>query len=274
VPPGVPTSCTVRLLSCHIDRRRGPGLAAPEACGRGTRVLSLRPMRPPWEELEPASRGAVQSQHQAVRRIEQLATVVFAASMALLVILLVDRVNTSSPQGSDLARILPYIWPAVGACAIGFLALLASWFLYHLQFHYLTQSSGWLLFMHALLLPSALLVPFSTALFDALSLTRDAVLLVEANVLLVQVVLLLIWRHAVKGGLLFGSNVPSRVVRHMKALLRAGVSAMLVVIALALLSAPASLGALVAVLLGELVLVVKGGYTLDIRAPRVPTPGL
>ncbi len=237
-------------------------------------MLSLRPMRPPWEELEPASRGAVESQHQAVRRVEQLATVVFAASMALLVILLVNRVTTSTPEGGDLARALPEIWPAAGACAIGFLALFASWFLYHLQFHYLTQSSGWLLFLHALLLPSALLIPFSTALLDTLAVTRDVVALLGGNVLLVQVLLLLIWRHAVKGGLLFGSNVPVRVVRRMKLLLCAGVSAMLVVIALALLSAPVSLGALIAVLATETALVVKGGYTLEIRTPRAPTPGL
>ena len=229
-------------------------------------------MRPPWEELEPASRGAVERQHQAVRRIEQLSTVVFAAAMALLVILLVNYTRASSTSGDGLVDIVRVIWPAAAGCATGFLVILSCWFLYHLQFHYLTQSSGWLLLMHALLLPSALFIPFSTDLLNTLALTRQAVLLLEGNVFVMQLLLLLIWRHAIKGGLLFGSDVPSRVVRRLKMMLRAGVSAMLVVIGLALVSAPASLGALIAVLVAQIAFVVKGGYTLEIHTTRVRTP--
>ncbi len=238
------------------------------------RMVSLRPMRPPWEELEPASRVTVERQHQDVRRVEQLATVALGAAMALLVILLVDRIRVSPTQAVALSDILPALWPAAGVCAIGFLVLLSCWFLYHLQFHYLTQSSGWLLLIHALLVPSALFIPFSADLLNALGLTRQAVLLLAGNVFAIQLLLLLTWRHAVKGGLLFGSDVPPRVVRRMKWLLRAGVGAMLLVIGLALLSAPAGVGTLVAVLAAEIAVVVKGGYTLNIRTPRTPTPGL
>ena len=237
-------------------------------------MLSLPPMRPPWDELEPASRGTVERQHQAVRRVEQLVTVVFAAAMALLVILLVNYTSASATTESSLSAILRSTWPAAGACAMGFLVLLSCWLLYHLQFHYLTQSSGWLLLLHALLLPSALLIPFSTALLNTLALTRQSVLLFDANVLVIQILLLLMWRHSVKGGLLFGGNVPSRVVRRMRLLLRAGVSAMLIVIGLALVSTPAGLGALIALLVLEIALVAKGGYTLDLGARKVPTPGM
>jgi len=231
-------------------------------------------MRSPWEELEPASRDAVDRQHQAVRRVELLATVVFAAAMAVLVVLLVNFAGASVPVAGNPTDLLKALWPAAGACALGFLVLLSIWLLYHLQFHYLTQSSGLLLLLHALLLPSALLIPFSTALLNTLALTRQAVLLFDANVLLIQILLLLMWRHAVKGGLLFGSNVPARVVRRMRLLLRAGVSAMLVVLGLAMLSSPAGLGALIAVLAAQIAVVTKGGYTLDLRAGKAPSPSM
>ena len=149
---------------------------------------------------------------------------------------------------------------------MGFLALLSCWFLYHLEFHYLTRSSGRLLFTHALLLPSALFVPFSTALLNTLTLSRQSLLPLEGNVLLLQLLLLLTWRHAVKGGLLFGSDVPARVVRRLRLILRASTSAMVAVFGLAFVSATASLGLLVALFVTQIALVAKGGYTLDLRA--------
>jgi uncharacterized membrane protein len=186
--------------------------------------------------------------------------------MTVLAVLLINHSAVSVRPGSTLAEALPAMWPAAGACAVGFLALLSCWFLHHLQFHYLTRSSGGLLLAHALLLPAVLLVPFSTALLNTLALRSQALLPFEANELLLQVLLLLTWRHAVKGGLLFGSDVPSQVVRRLRLMLRAGSITMLVIVGLAFVSAPVSLGALIALLGTQIALVAKGGYTLDLRA--------
>jgi uncharacterized membrane protein len=222
-------------------------------------------MRPPWEELEPASRGAVERQRHAARRVEQLATVVLAAAMALVVVLLINHTVSSIPAHGTLSQALRAAWPAAGASAMGLLVLLSCWFLHHLQFHYLTRSSGWLLLIHALLLTAALFVPFSTALLNTLSLTRQALLLFEGNVLIMQVLLLLTWRHAVKAGLLFGSDVPRRVVVRLRTMLRSGVAATLVICMLAFVSTTISVGALVTLMVAQMALIVKGGYTLDLR---------
>jgi len=230
-------------------------------------------MRPPWEELEPASRGAVERQRHAARRVEQLATVVFAAAMALPVILLINHMVSSVPAQSTLSEALRATWPASGACAMAILVLLSCWFLHHLQFHYLTRSSGWLLLIHALLLPSALFVPFSTALLNTLSLTREALLLFEGNVLIIQLLLLLIWRHAVKAGLLFGSDVPRRVVMRLRTMLKSGVAVMLLVCGLAFVSTTVSLTALVVLLVAQMALIARGGYTIDLRPGAARTTG-
>ena len=223
--------------------------------------------------MEPASRGAVERQRHAARRVEQLATVVFAAAMALQEFLFINHALSVTPSSSELRETLATLGPAAGACAMGLLTLLACWFLHHLQFHYLTRSSGWLLLIHALLLPSALFVPFSTALLNTLSLTRQSLLLFEGDVLIIQVLLLLIWRHAVKAGLLFGSDVPRRVVMRLRTMLRSSVAALLLICGLALVSTTVSLGAIVALLVAQMAVVAKGGYTLDIRPGAVRTTG-
>lgn len=224
----------------------------------------LRPMRPPWEELEPASRGAVERQRQSVRRIEQSTAVVFAASMALQTLLLLNHTNAAAREVATVAAALQVTWPVVLASALGLLVLLACWVVHHVQFHYLTKSSGSLLLIHVFLLPSALSVPLSTTLLYTLGFASHTALLLESNVLLIQVLLLLIWRHAVRGGLLFGSDIPRRAVLRVRLMLRLGVVASLVACGLVLASTTVGVSALVALLVAQIALIAKGGYTLDI----------
>lgn len=235
-------------------------------------MLSFPPMRPPWEDLEPASRSAVERQRHAAKRVDQFATAVFAVAMALPVIRLIEQASTTILPGSPLIQMVRAIGPAIASCAIALLALLASWLLHHLVSHYLTRSSGTLLLLHAVLLPSVLFIPFSASLLNLLSLTRPMLLLFEGNVLLVQLLLMLTWRHAIRGGLLFGSDVPRRVVLRVRLLLGAGVGALVAVAGVAMVSPAVSLVAFAVVLLAQMIIIARGGYALDLHTPPPCSP--
>ena len=231
-------------------------------------MLSLRPMRPPWEELEPASRGAVERQRQAVRRVEQLATLACVAALALVAWAAVESIQTAVASVGGVA-----IGPAAGAGVLAVFIVLTAWLIHHLQFAYLTRSSGTLLLLHVLLVPSLLFVPSSTAVMVTAGLTRTAVLLVVLNVLLLDGLLLLAWRHAVKGGLLFGGDVPSRVVARVRLLLNVSVVALAGTTGLSYVQPVSGMVALICLLILQVAVVARGGYTLDVRSRASRTRG-
>jgi len=229
-------------------------------------------MRPPWEELEPASRGAIERQRQAVRRVEQLATLACVASLALVAWAAVESIRTAVASDGGTAGTATAIWSVAGAGALAVLIVLTAWLIHHLQFAYLTRSSGTLLLLHVLLVPLLLFVPSSTAVLVSAGLTRTAVLLVALNVLLLDGVLLLAWSHAVKGGLLFGGDVPSRVVARVRFLLRTSVVALAATTGLCYAHPMSGMVTLICLLILQVALVARGGYTLDLRSrtSRVP----
>ena len=220
-------------------------------------------MRQPWEELEPASRGAVERQRLATNRLDRFATTVFAASMALEMLMVLDRAAGAGRDGATASQVMQAVWPSLLAAMLGLLVLLSCWLVYHLEMHYLSHSSGTLLLIHVLLLPSSLFVPLSTTLLRTVGLTEHTALLLAGNALLLQALLLLTWRHAITGGLLFGSNVPARVVVRLRLMLRFAVLALLLTSGLSLVSAAVCLSALIAVLATEIVAIALGGYTLE-----------
>ncbi len=233
-------------------------------------MLSFRPMRAPWEELEPASRSAVERQRRAVGRVEHLAAATYAAALALLAWSTLGTVAGSVTPDSTVIGIVRSMWPAVGCAALGLLALLSCWLLHHLQLTYLTRSSGTLLFLHALLLPAILSIPVSVKALSSAAFSPATVLLFMSNVLSLEIVLLLIWRQAVRGGLLFGGDVPSRVVIRIRLLLRFSVVLMLASIAASQLLPTAGLLLAATLLLLQILVVVRGGYLLDLKARTAP----
>jgi uncharacterized membrane protein len=223
-------------------------------------------MRAPWEELEPASRSAVERQRHAVGRVEHLAAVTYATALALLVWSTLGPVAGSVTPDSSVAAIVRSLWPAAGCAALGLLALLSCWLLHHLQLTYLTRSSGTLLCLHALLLPAVLSVPLSVNALSAAAFSTATALVFTANVLSLELVLLLIWRQAVRGGLLFGGDVPSRVVTRIRLLLRFSVVLVLASVGASQLQPIAGLLATATLLLLQILAVVRGGYLLDLKA--------
>jgi len=225
-------------------------------------------MRLPWEELEPASHETLERQRRAVHQLAHLAGTAFAVAMALIVLQLVDRTISSGLTATHLFESIRTLWPTTVACLVSLLILLTCWLLHHIQFHYLTRSSGALLLLHTVLLLVVLLVPLSTAVLHEVGITRDVLVLYTGHVFLLLLLLLLMWRHAVKGGLLFGSDVPARIVFRLRLILRAGIIVLPLILGLAFASAAASLGALVALFAIYLILITKGGYTLDVLRSR------
>ncbi|GEM_PF-3847265 len=225
-------------------------------------------MRLPWEEFEPASQGAVERQHRAVRHIAHFSNTVFVVAMALLVMSLADYTVSSVPQTESLSETIRIIWPALAACVLGFLVLFVSWLIHHFQFNYLTKSSGGLLLLHVFMLSSALLLPISTVLLNNPERVPGSVALYTGHVLVLQSLLLLTWRYAVKRGLLFGSDVPARLVFRFRLLLRSQTMLVIIIFGLAFVSPILSLGALAGVFAISLLVIAKGGYTLDLHTGR------
>jgi uncharacterized membrane protein len=234
----------------------------------------VRLMRAPWEELEPASRHSVEKQHQALRRVEQLGDGVFAVAMTLLVLQLVVPQFIRQPSEAALRHALLDMSPAFYAYALSFLVLLMFWVLHHFEFHYMTRSSGGLIWLSAVLLVFVALAPFSTALVSRYAMTKTAVLFYEGNLLAIQLLLALTWRHAVGGGLLFGGDTPASVVRRMRMALLVGNAYLLLTIALVFIEPHLSMNVLIGLGVYYVVLTAKGGYTLELRKARPPTPGL
>ncbi len=227
-------------------------------------------MRAPWEDLEPASRERVERHRSAINRLESLTDVVFALSVIVLVL------RTELPQlgipPSDLPRALIESLAGLYVYPLCFLFLFVYWVLHHYQFRYLTRSSGRLVWLTGLLIASVAVLPLTASLLDSGSLLTITVLMFEVNVLVVHLLLYFTWRHAVKGGLMFGGDVPSGIVRRMRTALRLGVAYILITVGLAFVAPNISISVLVGLALFYIVLTSRGGYALDVRHHESP-PG-
>ncbi len=239
-------------------------IQASYACACDQPMLSLQPMRPPWEELEPASQGAVERRRQAIRNLAQFTSIACAATLALVVVDFASHLVSALPAHSSLPHAAREIRPALIATLLSCLILLTFWLLPHLQFHYLTRTSGTLLVLHVFLLPCIVLLTASHAVLSSLGFVRDAGILYAGNVLAAHALLLLTWQHAIKGGLLFGSDVPARAVTRLRLLLRFGTIGPLVAVGVTFVNVAASLFVLAALSAIHLTLIARGGYTLDI----------
>lgn len=236
-----------------------------KACTGYQPMLSFQPMQPPWEELEPASQGAYERQRQAVRDVSQFSGVVFVAVIAVVVLHTITHISSSLSAPGSLSDIARAAWPALATVLLSLLVLFTLWLLHHIQTRYLTQLDGTLLLLHVALFSATILLSVSAAWMNELGSTRDAVVLFSGNTLAIQALLLLIWRHAVRAGLLFGSDVPSRVVARLRLLLQIGTVSAVAVVGLSYAGAGVGIGALTAVFLVQILLLARGGYTLSLR---------
>jgi len=232
-------------------------------------------MRAPWDILEPAARGDVEREERAVGRVERITGAAFALAMALLVLQLVVPQLEGEPTDAALLASLLQMLPAFLAYALSFALLATAWILHHFQFHYFVRTGSNILWINAALVMFAVLVPFSTGLVSAYTMTRTATILYEANILAIQVLLLLNWRRAIKTGMLFGGKVSFAVVRRMRLVLTAGAAYVLATLVVACVSTYLSLGLLAGLAAFYIFLTARGGYTLDaFKGKSAPPPDI
>lgn len=225
-------------------------------------MLSLQHMRPPWEELEPASQSALQRQRQAVRDLSHLSSIVFVAVTTVVAVHTTNLVWSASSTTLTFSEAILSSWPALITILLSLLVLFTLWILHHLQLHYLTQVDGTLLVLHVILFSATVFLSVSAAWVNTTEAARSSVAVYAGNVFAIQMLLLLVWRHAVRAGLLFGSDVPSRVVARLRTLLQFGTAGSLLVAGLAFAGATAGFVGLALLLLIQLSLIGRGGYAL------------
>ncbi|MFW6057192.1 MAG: TMEM175 family protein, partial [Chloroflexota bacterium] len=205
----------------------------------------------------------------AVNRLESLTDVVFALSVIVLVLRTeLPRLDVPPPElPAALIESMAgfYVYP------LCFLFLFVYWVLHHYQFRYLTRSSGRLVWLTGLLIASVAVLPLTASLLGSCGLLTATVLIFEVNVLVIHLLLYFTWKHAVKGGLMFGGDVPSGIVRRMRTALRLGVTCILITVGLAFVAPNVSISVLVGLALFYIVLTARGGYTLDVLHQGSPS---
>lgn len=128
-------------------------------------------------------------------RIEALTDGIFAIAMTLLVL------GIEVPQLFPLIplnRLFESLFPDIIHYVISFLALAVIWVLHHQQFHYIRFIDHTLLWLNIVWLMLVGLVPFSTSLADTYTGIKFANIPFAINILLISLLLLAQWQHAVK----------------------------------------------------------------------------
>ena len=152
-------------------------------------------------------------------RVVFFSDAVFAIVITLLVLEL-KVPHLSEHSDSRLQRALFELIPRVLGFVISFLIIGMMWVEHHRIFRYIADYDAGLLWRNLLLLLCVSFVPFPTALFSENFWSRTAFILYTASFGGVATAKLLIWRHAVKAGLLkkdVGPMLEQRIARRSMA---------------------------------------------------------
>ena len=148
---------------------------------------------------------------QNLERLAALSDGVFAVAMTLLALDLRAPAAEAIHSERELLGALAGVAPRVVPYLMSFLTLGIFWLGQQAQLDRLARSDRDLAWMHVGFLCSICLVPFSTALLSEFLTYRVALVVYWLNILLMGMVLLLTWRHAVRGALLREDATPAIV---------------------------------------------------------------
>jgi uncharacterized membrane protein len=130
-------------------------------------------------------------------RVEAFSDGVFAIAITLLILDVHVPSSTSGSLGMALAR----QWPTYLAFLISFSFIGIMWVNHHRLFNHIRRSDNRLLFLNLLLLLGVTAVPFPTAHYD-LGDRTVAVAVFNGTYFMIAIFFNVLWRHAVRGGLL------------------------------------------------------------------------
>ncbi|HTS20457.1 MAG TPA: TMEM175 family protein [Casimicrobiaceae bacterium] len=148
---------------------------------------------------------------QNLERLAALSDGVFAVAMTLLVLDLRAPAAEAVHSERELIDALSAVAPRLVPYLMSFLTLGIFWLGQQAQLDRLAKSDRDLAWMHIGFLCSICLVPFSTALLSEFLTFRVALIEYWLNILVMGMVLLLTWRHAVSSKLLRDDTSPEVV---------------------------------------------------------------
>jgi uncharacterized membrane protein len=121
-----------------------------------------------------------------------------------------DEVYT--PTNQFLRERLFHLLPRLEGYIFSFFILGIFWIEHHSQFHFVKRTDGKFNWLSILFLMTITFVPFSTDLVGDYSGFRVAGIVFAANMLMVQIVLLLSWWYATKNHRLVSDDLPQHYV--------------------------------------------------------------
>jgi uncharacterized membrane protein len=148
---------------------------------------------------------------QNLDRLTALSDGVFSVAMTLLVIDLKTPAAEAMHSEHDLWTALLALAPRLVTYLMSFLTLGIFWLGQQAQLDRAKHSDRDLMWLHIAFLCAVTLVPFSTSLLAEFFTYRVALIVYWANILLLGLLLLATWRHAVRGGLLREDVTPVEV---------------------------------------------------------------
>ena len=145
-------------------------------------------------------------------RVAALCDGVFAIAMTILVlnITIPTPAKVSPPE---LPAALRHLAPQVLVYVISFINLGVLWVGQHNQYHFITRTDRWFLWINIGYLLLISCIPLSTALLGYYPLERLALAVYGANLLVATLVLGLHWQYATAGGRLVDPRLAPSVVR-------------------------------------------------------------
>ena len=148
---------------------------------------------------------------QNLERLAALSDGVFAVAMTLLVLDLRAPAAEAIHSEHDLLTALLALAPRLVTYLMGFLTLGIFWLGQQAQLARLERSDRDLAWIHIAFLCAVTLVPFSTALLAEHIAYRVALIVYWVNILLLGLLLLWTWRHAVRAKLIRDDTAPDVV---------------------------------------------------------------
>ncbi|MFJ8312837.1 MULTISPECIES: TMEM175 family protein [unclassified Streptomyces] len=176
-------------------------------------------------------------------RVEAFSDGVFAIAITLLIL----EIKVPPHAGNHLWRELGHMWPSYAAYVVSFLIIGIMWVNHHTLFSYVVRIDRTLMFLNLLLLMTVVAIPWPAALMAEYLREPGASHVAAAVYSGLMVVMALnyqaLWWHLTRTGHLFDDRVDNAAARATRPRFAIGSLAYPATVALAFVSAPATLAA-------------------------------
>jgi uncharacterized membrane protein len=176
-------------------------------------------------------------------RLEAFSDGVIAIAITLLVLEI--KVPTELPEGTGLLNALARQWPSYLALVTSFTTILIMWINHHRMFTYIWRTDTVLLLLNGGLLLGITILPFTTALVAEYLQKPDAevaAIVYNGNLIFTAIFFNLLWSYAAHKNRLLNPVADPAAVKALTSQYRYGIPAYVIIMLIALLNFPVSLG--------------------------------